>query len=306
MEGGFRIIDKISQTKNIKLNFKNILIPISSEYYSKEVLRRSVKLAEKFKIKINLIYIIEEKTLNQVDKRQDSLRTQHDIDQTKKDIIDEQKKSADKIIFEQAKNYLEKNKINFTSKTIEGEFSKVIKNETDKNKYQLVLMSFAKECVLRYRLLDELKINAPVWIEEGGKAETILAICSNLAPNQKVPGFSMKLAEILDLKLQFLYIVDIEDSVEVDNKGERSEITSEKKLMYNANTFSEEIKKKGYQIKIVKGGTERQIIKAASEIKNPLIIIGRNKKRKGIFGIPIKKFKKRLVERCNDTIIFLN
>jgi len=44
--------------------FKNILIPISSEFYSKEVLERSVLLAEKFKSSINLIYIIEEKMLD--------------------------------------------------------------------------------------------------------------------------------------------------------------------------------------------------------------------------------------------------
>lgn len=296
----------MNKTQNIKPNFKSILIPISSEYFSKEVLRRSVKLAEKFEIKINLIYIIEEKTLNQADKRQDSLRTSHDIDQTKNAIINEQKKSADNIIFEQAKNYLIKKKINFNAKIVKGEFSKVIKKETDKNIYELVLMSFAKECVLKYRLLDELKINVPVWIEEGGFHNTILAVCSNLAPNQKVPMYSMKLAESLDLKLKFLYIVDIEDSVEVDKKGQRSKTTSQRDLMENANDFSEKIKEKGYPIKIVKGGTERQILKAASKINNPLIIIGRSKKRKGLFGIPIKKFKKRLVEKCDHTIIFLN
>ena len=39
--------------------FKNILIPISSEFYTKDVLKRSIFLAEKFKSIINLIYIIE-------------------------------------------------------------------------------------------------------------------------------------------------------------------------------------------------------------------------------------------------------
>ena len=43
--------------------FKDILIPISSEYYSKEVLTRGASLYKKFGSKISLIYIIEEKTL---------------------------------------------------------------------------------------------------------------------------------------------------------------------------------------------------------------------------------------------------
>ena len=43
--------------------FENILIPISSEFYSKDILKRSVFLAEKFNSTINLVYIIEKKNL---------------------------------------------------------------------------------------------------------------------------------------------------------------------------------------------------------------------------------------------------
>ena len=42
--------------------FENILIPISSEFYPKEVFNQGTFLAEKFKSKITLIYIIEETT----------------------------------------------------------------------------------------------------------------------------------------------------------------------------------------------------------------------------------------------------
>ena len=87
--------------------FKNILIPISSEFYSKEVLKRSIFLAKKFNSKINLIYIIEEKTLNQTDKKSDSYRTTYEIAETKKQIRLKQKQTADQIVFEDAKSGVE-------------------------------------------------------------------------------------------------------------------------------------------------------------------------------------------------------
>ena len=116
--------------------FKNILIPISSVFYSKEILERGVFLAEKFKSKINLIYIIEEKTLNQTDKLSISYRTPYEIAETKNDIVKKQKLAANTIIFDDAEYYLKNKKISFEAKIIEGEFSKVVKSETKEDYYQ--------------------------------------------------------------------------------------------------------------------------------------------------------------------------
>ena len=82
---------------------KNILIPISSEHYSKNVLKRGVFLAEKFHSNVTLIYIIEEKIINQTKKIIDSYRTPSEIEETKKTIILQHKQTADQIIFNDAK-----------------------------------------------------------------------------------------------------------------------------------------------------------------------------------------------------------
>jgi len=169
--------------------FKNILVPISSEYYSKEVLERTAFLAEKFKSTINLIYIIEEKVLNQTDKLSNAYRTPHEIAETKKEIIREHKLTADNIVFDDANYFLKRKQIPLEEKIIEGEFSKVVKSETDKKDYDLILMGFEKECFLNYRLLDELDI--PIWIQSKSEGKSILSVCSNLAPNQKVPDMSI-------------------------------------------------------------------------------------------------------------------
>ena len=122
--------------------FKNILIPISSEFYQKEVFQIGAFLAEKFNSTITLIYIIEEKTLDQTDKLSDAYRTHYDRKETKKDIIREHIHTADNIVFDDAKFFFKNKKIPLEEKIIEGEFSNVIKSEINKKKYDLILMGF--------------------------------------------------------------------------------------------------------------------------------------------------------------------
>ena len=284
--------------------FENILIPISSEFYSKEVLKRSVFLAKNFKSKINLIYIIEEKTLNQTDKQSDSYRTPYEISETKNEIRQKQKQTADKIVFEDAKFYLQNNGIPFEEKIIEGEFSKIIKREVELKDYDLILMGYEKECALNYRLFDEVKI--PLWVVNKNEGRSILAVCSNLAPNVMVPDVSQQLAKKLNLDLNMIYVVDVNDSVQVDEKAIRSGKKSEIDLMVSADHFIKQMEKKNINIKLLKGGFEKEVIRA-TEIYDPkIVIIGREQKKKGILGLPVKNLKRKMVDKCKYSILFLN
>ena len=89
--------------------FENILVPVSSEFYSKKILERSVFLAEKFKSTIDLVFIIEEKTLLQTDKISDSFRTHYNKLETSNDIIRKSRLKVDNIILDDA-NFILKNK----------------------------------------------------------------------------------------------------------------------------------------------------------------------------------------------------
>lgn len=284
--------------------FKNILIPISSEFYSKEVLERSAFLAEKFKSTINLVYIIEAKTLNQTDRVTDSHRTHYEIAETKNEIIRKQKLAADNIIFDEAKHVFKNKNIPFEEKIVEGEFSNVVKRETRKKDYDLILMGFEKECLLNYRLLDDIDI--PVWVESENKSKSILAVCSNLAPNQKVPAMSLKLSEILGWDLHMVYVVDIKDNVQVDEQGIRSDKKQERDLVFCGQNFVEEMENKGIDIKLVKGSLEKETLKAAARINPSLVIVGREQKKKGMLGLPFKNLKRKLAERCNYSLLFIN
>jgi len=284
--------------------FKNVLIPISSEFYNKQVLERGFSLAEKFKSKINLIYIIEEKTLNQTDRLSNSYRTPYEIAETKNEIIRKQRQAADNIVFEDAKYFFSNKNISFESKIHQGEFSRVIKNELRNKNYDLILMGFNKACVLNYRLFDEVKI--PLWVVNKNDGRSILAVCSNLAPNVKVPDVSLKLSEVLNLELNMVYVIDIEDSVQVDEKIKRSDKKTGKDLMFIAQNFIQQMENKGIKVHLLRGSFEKEVIKATEKYNPKIVIIGREQKKKGLLGLPVKNLKRKLVEKCNYSILYLN
>ena len=282
--------------------FKNILIPISSEFYQKEIFQTGAFLAEKFDSTIKLIYIIEEKTLDQTEKRLDSYRTDFDKVETKKEIIRKHIHAADTIVFDDAELFFKN--IPFNEEVLEGEFSTVIKGQLNKYKYDLILMGFEKECLLHYRLFEEVDI--PIWVESGTDEKSILAVCSNLAPNQKVPEMSLCLSKILGWDLHMVYVVDIQDAVEVDSNGKRSEKKSENALLERGQQFISEMEKKGIDVTLVKGSLEKETAKAAEDIGAGLVILGREQKKKSILGIPVKGMKRKMAETCKYSILFVN
>ena len=284
--------------------FKNILIPVSSEHYTKKVLERSVFLAEKFKSTTDLVYIIEERTLDQTGKLSDAFRTHYEIEDTKKEIIGKQKLTADSIVFKDARIPFKNKRIPFEEKTFEGDFSTVIKNEIDKKECDLILMGFEKGCTLNYRLLDEM--NIPIWVESKCEGESILAVCSNLAPNQKVPDISIKLANSFNWILHMLYVVDMQDNVQVDKTGRRSNRKTEDDLIHIGETFVEKMREKNIDVQLVKGNLEKETFKAANKLGANLVVLGREKKKKGMLGLPVKNIKRKMAEKCRYSILFVN
>jgi len=284
--------------------FKNILIPISSEFYQVNIFQTGAFLAGKFNSAVKVVYIIEEKTLNQTEKRLNSYRTDFDKAETKKEIVRRHIHTADSIIFKDAERFFKNKNIPFNEEVIEGEFSTVIKSQINKHKYDLILMGFEKGCMLNYRLFDNVEI--PIWVESGCGGDKILAICSNLAPNQKVPELSLHLSKEFGWDLHMVYIVDTQDSVEVDSKGIRSDKKTEQDLIVKGNKFAYEMGKKGIDVKIVRGSIEKETAKAAEDIGAGLVILGREQKKKNMLGIPTKGLKRKMAETCEYSILFVN
>ncbi len=283
--------------------FENVLIPISSEFFKKEIFKTAEILVKNFHSKIKILFIIEEKTLDQANKLSDSYRTYYNIEETKKEVIGEHIKKANEIIFEEAELFFKRRGIPIEKDIAEGEFSNVIKGQINKDKYDLVLMGFEKECILNYKLFDD--IDTPVWIESGNKNKSILAVCSNLAPNKKVPEISMKISEILGWDLKIIYVVDVEDSVQVDSSGKRSEKKPQNYLIANGQEFVAHIQKKNIKSELVKGSLEKQTIKSAEDFNAGIVILGREKKKRDVLGIPIRNIKRKITEKCNYSVLLV-
>ena len=285
--------------------FENILLPASSEFYPGKALERGASLAKIFGSRITVLYVMEEKALDNADRVSDAFRSYYEREETKSEVKKEHLSTADKIIFDSAKKFFEDKNIAFDGKVAEGEFSDAIRNELDRDRYDLILTGYERGCLLHYRIIDNSY--APIWIESAEKGrEIILAVCSNLAPNLKVPEMGEKLSKSLGWELHMIYIVDMQDNVAVDGQGQRSGRKSESELIDAGKEFIREMGKKGIDVKMVKGSIEKETIRAAREVGAGLVIVGREQKRTGIMGIYAKTVRKRLVEKCNYSILLTN
>ena len=103
-----------------------------------------------------------------------------------------------------------------------------------------------------------------------------------------------------------LYVVDSEDTVEVDEIGQRSDKKPERDLLFKGQQFVEEMKKKNIAVELVKGSLERVTINNAESMGAGLIIVGREQKKKGLLGIPIKNLKRKMAEKCKYSLLFIN
>ncbi|MBN1280041.1 MAG: universal stress protein [Candidatus Thermoplasmatota archaeon] len=284
--------------------FQSILIPISSEFYPPAVFQISAELATLFNSTVTAVYITERKTLEEVERLSGTHLSFFEQQETQDHLRQEYLRQAECIVFQDAKAFFKKRNLELQTKCVEGAFGEVIQQELAHQQYDLIVMGFEKECYIDYRLLDELEV--PVWVESGIRNDTLLAVCSNLAPNQKVPTMSQQLATALGKKLHILYVVDLEDPILVDETGKRLERQAKEALRDHGQRFIDEITRKGISAELVIGVLEKEIIRAANRIKPMLVIMGREKKEKGMWGFPVKNVKRKLAEHCRYSFLFVN
>ena len=284
--------------------FNKILVPVSSEFYSREVIERSIFLANIFRSSVHILYIIEETPLQQMEKFSEAHLTQYDKTEAHHDLLYKQRKTADEILFEYAKQIFEQKNIIMKHTWVHGDFSPSVESELKKNSYDLVLMGYDKGSMIDYRILDQITI--PLWIEGGGRNESILAVCSNLAPNQIVPSISEELSTKLNWPLSMLYVIDTQDTVEVDTNGMRSPKKQKKDLFFYSQNFVEKMNQKNIKVKTVEGSLEQQTIKEARNLEVGLVIIGREKKKRGLLGLPVKNIKQKMAEKSKFSLLFIN
>ena len=284
--------------------FKHILVPISSEFYSKTVIHRSIFLAETFQSTVHIMYILEDNPIQQMEKLIDTHLTHYNRNETHQELIEKQQSTLETIIRDEVQPLFKKKSIPMKYTFTQGELSNSLQKELENSSYDLIIIGYEKQCMIDYRFIDE--ITTPIWIEGGGYNQSILAVCSNLAPNQKVPEVSKILSDIFDWKLSMLYIIDTQDNVEVDVNGKRSIKKPIRDLESAGKHFTQEMKEQQINVKTVQGSIEQQTIKEANKMEAGLVIMGREQKQKGMLGFPVKNTKQKITERCKYSLLFLN
>ncbi len=273
--------------------FKRLLFPISSEFFPEIVINRIEDFIEKFNSKVFVVYIIEEKILRKIEEVAEPFLTEEQRKRIEKDVIERNKEIAN-IIFNKLRKH-----IDFEKKIVIGEFSDKVIENVKEYEATCVIMGYEKECFLKYRLFEKLHI--PIWVEIGKMSKNILGVCSNLAPNIRVPKITLSLAKKLGYNPFFVYIVDVEEKVEVDEKGNKMKRSLEE-LIRKAKKFAEEYGKYA-RVEIAVGALEEEIIKFAKRLNADVIVIGREMKKRRIFG---KGLKKEIADRINHSVFFLN
>jgi len=102
-----------------------------------------------------------------------------------------------------------------------------------------------------------------------------------------------------------LYVVDTQDAVKVDENGKRSIRKPKTELKYEQHHFVETMREKDISVQTAEGSLENEIIKVAKEMAAGLVIIGREQKRRGSLGLPVKSIKQKMAERCKYSLLFI-
>jgi len=116
----------------------------------------------------------------------------------------------------------------------------------------------------------------------------------------------MQLAKHLNWELQLLYVIDLKDNVYVDETGKRSPKKSKHDLLFSRQLFVEDMQKKGIAVHTTEGSLENETIKAARTTGAGLVIIGREQKRRGRLGLPVKNIKQKMAEKSKYSLLFIN
>jgi nucleotide-binding universal stress UspA family protein len=284
--------------------FTKILIAISSEFMSEGPIKRAVEFAEKFNSEVKLLYIIEEKVLETMDKVAEGVQTYQEREKIKKDLIENHGVRSGEMILNKFEMKLKKTGINTKKKMVRGEFSEIIKHEIEKEKSDLIIISCQRSYLLNARLFQD--INIPIWIESNERINKILAVCTNLAPNKKVPKISMALAKSYNAELSMIYVIDTKDRIMVDTNLRRSEKKDKQILIEEGKKFKENMEKKGVKTDVVIGSLEKIVREKEKKIIANLIIIGREQKKRRLLGVYRRNPKLKIAEKTKHSVLYLN
>ncbi len=242
--------------------FKNILVPISSDYFPEMAIRRSRALAEKFKGKVHFLYVVEKKTVEQMEKTGKHVLTPKLISELEEDIYHRQVRDISRTVLDRTKELMGPLNERCNYLVQKGEFSDEIEgylteNSESFNHITCVILEYKKHSNLKYRIFENCSV--PIWLERGGKIDKIFAATTSISRNELVPTHAKRIALSFNAKLS------------LDHFSVHGEDEGDKKIKLQKDW-------KGVS------NVEKKILRRAEEENADLLIIGRTCKACGFFG----------------------
>ncbi|PTD93535.1 hypothetical protein C9439_07210 [archaeon SCG-AAA382B04] len=263
--------------------FSKILIPVSSEGFSEKAIERATQLVSFSNGKIFILYIIEEKMLDEVREVSDYAMTKETKQKLRKNIIEEREKIAKDVIIEKIDEIISNKNVELEIEPIQiGEFSDSISNFLKSGEVGLIFLGFKQRKFLEYRVIK--RSNLPLWLYKKEKEDIKpLVVVSNLTVNDIATDSIFDLAKKFNLKkLDLKYAIDYssEKRYERTKEGIKEKKESRKKIRKESKRFIEEFRQKCERnnitpdVEIIKDNMEDVAIEGARKHNSDLIIIG--------------------------------
>ncbi len=141
--------------------FKKLLLPISSENLSKKAIDKTRDLTKEFNCDIKVLYIIEKKMINKINRACEYIRTEKQIEELECEIEDALKEEFD-TFFDKWKEELNNSK-NINTKVVTGEYSEEVKKEINNFKPDLIIIEIKKKTMVKYHIIYE-RTDIPILI----------------------------------------------------------------------------------------------------------------------------------------------
>lgn len=262
--------------------FGKILIPVSSEGFSKGAIKRAAQLASFSNGNIVILYIIEEKMLDEVSEVSNYAMTNETKQKLRENIIEEREKIAEDVIIEKISEIVEQKNVDLDIKPIKiGEFSDQISSFLEVGEVDSLFIGFKQRKFLKYRVIK--RSDLPIWFYKKEKDMNPLIVVSNLTVNEIAVDTIFDLAEKFSLeKLTLKYAIDYssEKTYEKTEEGIKEKRKSRKNIQDESKDFIERFKNRAQSkgiktdIEIIEGKMETISIEGAKKHNSDLIIMG--------------------------------
>ena len=268
----------------------NILVTVSSEYFSEEAIRRAAYLTAQFRGELTLLYIIEEKALKVIDRASEYALTAEERGRTEERVAEEIRCRAEGMLFERAALLAAEAGVRIGRWEIEqGEYAEEILNFCKRQRVDLVVMSFARATLLDYRVLDWP--TPPIWVEKGkgdGEIRRILVLPSNLSNNERLPQMALEFAHQLGAEIYMEYVVDTPTRGRPAPEG----------LVREGQEFLARCAREGFSCRLSRGRLERLAPARAREHRADLLILGE------LWECPRRGLRQRIMAHSPCSIFF--